>query len=260
MLLSTRNHFVKSLALGVLLALCLHYLAEFSWKQTVALVLLAELLYSSSNAIWRAIWLAGNPTQFVVFIRPKWREILFDHGLVRDEQEWQQWLERIKSASFSEQSLLRDGFHFTVLQQARDLQSQFVFNNDGGSFAKAPGAMKPIPGIRMEQPNPNLPPGPSLAWIDFVWIPSFIANNQTWGGYKLSLVTSGRETKLAFLPVLEFKRHEIVPWVDTRAWKKYEQTTRKALEENGWKRTETEFWRSPSTVEHKYFSVTHGSI
>lgn len=272
MLPGTRTDLIRLFVFGALLALSLYYLADFSLKQTSALVLLVWLFYFLINDIWRTIWEEGHPTRYFVHIRPKWRQILFDHELVRDEQEWQQWLERIKTVSASELSLVRDGFHFTVLQQDRDLRWQFVFMNDSNAFIAKADVAKPIPGIEIERPGSPL--GPAFAWINVVWIPSFIASHPTWGGYELSLTIPASveepkglwlssRFKLAFLTALEFTGHEIRPrgWIDTKHWNEQQQARRKSLEENGWTRAEKEYeYGKPSHIEHKYFTITHGSI
>jgi hypothetical protein len=272
MLPGTRSDLIGSLFFGALLALSLYYLADFSLKQTAALVLLVGLFYFVVDDILRRVWDDKHPTRYWVSIRPKWREMLFDHGLVQDEQGWQQWLERIKTAPASEHSFLGDGFHFTVLQQDRDLRSQFVFRNDSNYFAKKLDMTQPIPGIKIERPGSPL--GPALAWINLVWIPSFIVSNPTWGGYELSLTIPASveepkglwlssRFKLAFLTALEFTDHEIRPrgWIDSKAYQEQQQARRKSLEENGWTRAEKEYeYGKPSHIEHKYFTVTHESI
>jgi len=276
MLPGTRTDLIRSVVFSAVLALGLYYLADFSLKQTAAFVLLVCLFYFLINDIWRTLWEDGHPTRYSVRIRPKWREILFDHRLVRDEQDWQKWLEWIKSAPASEQSLLHDGFHFTVLQQDYDLRSQFVFRNDRNAFAAKLDVTQPIPGIEVQRPGS--PFGPASAWINVVWIPSFIASHPTWGGYQLSLTTpecmkqsswlvpvEEEPIKLAFLTALEFSSHEVRPpgWIDSKAYQEQQQARRKSLEENGWTREEKEdfFGRKPSNrIEHKYFTVTHGSI
>ena len=251
----------------------LRYLAEFSWKQAAALTLLTLFFRASTESIWRAIWEDRNQTRFRVFIRPKWREILFDHGLVRDEQEWQQWLELIKTAPSSVQSLLMAGFHFTVLHQDRDLRSQFVFRNDSNVFVQELSVSQPIPGIKIEQPRSHF--GPASASINLVWIPSFIARNPTWGGYELSLTTpecmksdwmdsKEEPIKLAFLTALEFAGYEMTEaGDDLKRWKKLRRECQKLLEDKGWVPVEKEssvFGRRSNRLEHKYFTVTHDSI
>jgi hypothetical protein len=270
MLPSTRSHIIQSLVLGALLALSLYYLADFSLRQTTALVLLWSYFFNLTNNIWKTKLEERSHRRFSVSIQPKWREILFDHGLVRTEHEWQQWLDRIKTAPASEQALLRDGFHFTVLEQDRDLRSQFIFRNDNNVFCEKLDVTQPIPRIEIERPGSTL--GPAFAWMNLVWVPSFIASHPTWGGYELSLTTPdciksnllGAEEmprKLAFLTVLEFHGYKSAPvgWTAGKPWKEREQARRKSLEENGWTRAEKEYEKF-SHIEHKYFTVKHGSI
>jgi hypothetical protein len=268
---------LNDLMLGGLSLVGLRYLAEFSWKQAAALMLLTLFFRASTESIWRAIRGDRNPARFRVFIRPKWREILFDHGLVRDEQEWQQWLELVKTASSSEQSLLLVGFHFTVLQQDRELRSQFVFRNDSNTFVEELNVSHPIPGIKIERPHsPHLADlGPTSAWINLVWVPSFIAHNPTWGGYELSLTTpecmksnwmesKEEPIKLAFLTALEFAGYETTEaGDDLKRWEKLRSECRRLLENRGWERIEGKsgaFGRESNRLEHKYFTVTHDSI
>ncbi len=269
MLPGTRGHLIRSLVLVLFLGLSLYYLANFSLRQSVALVLLVCLFQFLINDIWRARSEEKSHGRFLVFIQPNWYQILLDHKLIAGKEDWNQVVERALKTPSYEYCVLRDGITFTVLDK------NFIYVNNEKRLVEEIHLDIEIPVIKIPQPNSLLgePFSPSIVVEQ---ISSFTGGHPTWGGYEFGLVTpecmkstwaeSRQEpTKLAFLTTLEFSGHEIRPlgWTDSKAWQKQQNARTKALEENGWKRKEKEDGlgrKSASGVEHKYFVVSHQSI
>lgn len=269
MLPRTRSYVVKSFVTTVLLGLGLYYLAGFSLRQSAALVILVWLFQFIINDIWIAMSDERNHARFLVFVQPRWEQILQDYGLITGKSDWLQIIERIDKVPRTEYCALRDGIAFTVLDR------NLFYLNDEKKFVERIHLDVEAQEIKIPLPNSLLgePFSPSIIIKE---IPSFTAGNPTWGGYEFGLVKPEcmksnlfegwqEPIKLAFLTVLEFSGHEIRPlgWTDTKAWRQQQEARTKSLAENGWTRAEKEDGLGRKTsprVEHKYFIVSHSSI
>lgn len=269
MLPGTHSYLIKSLVFDALLGLGLYFLADFSPRQTGALVLLVCLFQFLINDIWTARLEEKKKGRFIVFIQPNWYQILLEHRLIASEDDWHQLMRRALETPRHEYCVLRDGIEFTVL--GRDLS----YLNNKKNFVQQIRLDVEIPEIKIPLPNSPLR-GTFSPSIVVEQMPSFTVGHPTWGGYQFSLVTpecmkstwleSRQEPiKLAFLTTLEFGDYEIRPkrWIDSKAYQEQQNARRMALKKNGWKRAEKEDAlgrKVSSRVEHKYFAVSHQSI
>ena len=188
---------------------------------------------------------------------PKWYELLLDHNLIKDIDEWKQILAGLDLIPASDYNLLRDGITFTVLKPA-----DLIYRDDRKEFSRYVKFEEEIPGITYYTARGNT-------------FYSYLSISHAGLGYELrisaqdSLQHLERDEKdhvrAAFLPREAFCFY----WEDKgkfseRHWKRLRATQEKLMEKNGWEEIEETkpyyIAEIPTHIEHKYFTVWHKRI
>jgi hypothetical protein len=127
----------KALAAAVVFLLFFRYAARFSPDQSFALAALAWLVYMK-------FWVS-EPAYFDphrISIMPNWYELLIDHHLIKDLDEWKRIQDGLDQAPASDYNLLRDGITFTVLKPA-----DLIYRDDHKKFSRYVDFEENIPGV-----------------------------------------------------------------------------------------------------------------
>lgn len=233
----------------VVLFLLLYFVVGFSFDRSSALaILLAFLLF----------WRAFKPLQFEpywVWIKPNWYQLLLDHGLIKDLEEWQQIVAKIDDAS--DYSVLRDGIKFTLLQP------DLIFRNDRKEFSKYVKFSEFVSEVSLLSPG---------GWFYHPVVSvGFAIKPPPEGAYEIRITATNspngmdcneKGVAVALLPWAEFSFYREGGEFNERRWRKLGARRDRRLQEYGWKREEVEAsdYDRPSCIEHKYFTVQHDRI
>jgi hypothetical protein len=250
------KHTLKLALIAFIVVLILRYFGDFTVKQSVVLAFLICVIYDLLTETRRAMQESFEP--FSVWIEPKWRDLLRDYKLVR-EDEWDTLSSRLEALPQDQYHVLRNGFHFTLLKpQPFD---GLIYRDDRKVFRGEIDFRERIEEIELPMPDTKVEVSPTV----FV----------KWGreGYDIGITTPeslGRSyhprddfglITVATLPYAMFSAYTNRT-SGSSLWETIDKPRKAALLKHGWKLNERDDdlpdW--PETLEHKYFYASVNGI
>jgi hypothetical protein len=132
--------------------LILAYIADFSVQQSVVLAcFIASLALAIEN---RAAKPTMRFTPYYVRVAPKWCELLLDFKLISKPEEWYSIQNGFESLPATEYRVLRDGIHYTTLQQSEDAERTLIYSYNHRVFVSDVDFEEDLEPIKLERPNP----------------------------------------------------------------------------------------------------------
>jgi len=246
------------------------YVGNFSDRQSVVLVGAACLAYLIWTPLKNFFAYTYRFYPFFVHIQPNWDALLFDFGVVKDDEEYRQLWERMRcpeedsgeAGLNSEYNILRDGIMFTFLSWNKwsPFETALIYCNSRRDFLTKIDFREPIEEIKITSEFGTL------------GSPTFYIKSVA-AGYELGLWIPWQEkdVPVAILPYEEFGLYHLEEsdslwdrlflsrWVvrDCELEEKITREREKLRAEHGWKGKDSPVEES---IEHKYFAVEHGRI
>lgn len=242
----------KMLLAAVLLVPLFRYLAEFSFRQSITLTVLAGLAWALSvyGSTSRYGKVAFRP--FLVRVQPHWLDILRDQHLMSDEKEWKALEADIEDLPPSEYNVVRSGIMFTVLKpDERSFWPALIYWDHDRRFTTKVDVYESISAKRWSALGPQ------------VYLKRGIH------GYELGIAVFSfepggleprKDLMIATLPYEEFCVYWYKPGFLPDHWEKFKRHRDQLLADNGWKRIPSQLEHLPDYLEHKYFKVYHEAI
>ena len=263
----------------------LSYVADFPLRQSIVLAILITSLSRGLEKM--ATKPKVNLTPYYVRVVPKWLPLLTDFRLISNKEEWWGILKSLEALPASEQSVLRWGVFFTVIQQSEDFERTLIYLNHHRSFASKVDYHVQIETLKMDRD--------ASEGYKRDWTPGFFMERKPdgyalglrvpdwwWEKMKYSCPTPIKEEKdyacgqveltLTFVPYREFDLYsESSDWhdnsltVNQKTVKKIMVARDEQRAKFNWKcvtrENDSELridW--PEAIEHKYFDVEHNEI